>query len=279
MIKSLIRYVGIIAIVILSSCAPKVESTNPIILQTLSAQPTFLKEPYTTETVINETILGGPKTIFQKGPVKQGGVSWIAGLVDEGSPKKQVDQYTIAYDLAGNELSRTRLVNEQKIIEATPRIYEYGAKPEVGSVFFPTKIYRYGANCRGCSKNPNGISNTASGIPIGTQPSVRQMDGSMREGITYEGYYVLASDKAIPLCTIVEIENHKFSGMGLTPGVPFKAIVLDRGVSGRTLDLFIGDESNINIVRMVKTQYPKVTIIDRAKLTVNANRERVCKVH
>jgi hypothetical protein len=279
MIKSLIRYIGILAIVILSSCAPKVESTNPIILQTLSAQPTFLKEPYTTEIEIDETILGRVKTIFQNGPVKAGGVSWIAGLVDEGSPKIQVDQYTIAYDLAGNELSRTRLENEQQIIEATPRIYEYGAKPEVGSIFFPTNIYRYGANCGGCSKNPNGISNTASGIPVSIQPSVRQMDGTMADGITYEGYYVLASDKALPLCTIVEIENHKFSGMGLTPGVPFKAIVLDRGVSGRTLDLFIGDETNVNAVRRLGTQYPKVTIIDRGKLTVNANRERVCRVN
>ena len=83
----------------------------------------------------------------------------------------------------------------------------------------------------------------------------------------------------MPLCTIVEIENHKFSGMGLTPGVPFKAIVLDRGVSGRTLDLFIGDETNVNAVRRLGTQYPKVTIIDRGKLTVNANRERVCRVN
>lgn len=279
MIKSLIRYVGIIAIVILSSCAPKVESTNPIILQTLSAQPTFLKEPYTTEIEINETILGRAKTIFQNGPVKAGGVSWIAGLVDEGSPKIQIDQYTVAYDLAGNELSRTRLVNEAQIIEATPRTYEYGAKPEVGAVFFPTNIYRYGANCAGCSKNPSGISNTASGIPVGIQPSVRQMDGTMAEGITYEGYYVLASDKALPLCSIVEIENHKFSGMGLSPGVPFKAIVLDRGVSGRTLDLFIGDQTNINVVRKLGTQYPKVTIIGLGKLTVNANRERVCRVN
>lgn len=279
MIKSLIRYVGIIAIVILSSCAPKVESTNPIILQTLSAQPTFLKEPYTTQIEIDETILGGTKTIFRNAPTKAGGVSWIAGLVDEGSPKKQVDQYTVAYDLAGNELSRTRLINEQVNIEATPRVYEYGAKPEIGSIFFPTNIYRYGANCGGCSKDPSGISKTASGIPVSTQPAVRQMDGTMQEGITYEGYYVLASDRALPLCSIVEIENHKFSGMGLTPGVPFKAIVLDRGVSGRTLDLFIGDEANVNAVRRLGTQYPKVTIIDQGTLTVNANRERVCKVN
>ncbi len=279
MIKSLIRYSGIIAIVILSSCAPKVESTNSIVMQTLSAQPTFLREPYTTEIETEELILGAQKTVYQNGPLKPGGVSWIAGLVDPGTPKTQVNEYTVAYDLAGNELSKTLNVNSQEIIESQPRIYEYGAKPEVGSIFFPTRIYRYGANCRGCSPNAEGISNTASGIGISAQPAVRQMDGTMLEGIKYEGYYVLASDRAIPMCTIVEISNHKFSGMGLTPGVPFKAIVLDRGVSGRTLDLFVGDENEINSVRLVQKQYPTVKIIDQGRLTVNANRQRICSVN
>lgn len=279
MIKSLIRYSGIIAIVILSSCAPKVETTNSIVMQTLSAQPTFLREPYTTEIETEEFILGAQKTVYQNGPIKPGGVSWIAGLVDPGSPKKQVNEYTVAYDLAGNELSRTLNVNSQEIIESQPRIYEYGAKPEAGSVFFPTRIYRYGANCAGCSPNAEGISNTASGIGVSTQPAVRQMNGTMLEGIKYEGYYVLASDRALPLCTIVEISNHKFSGMGLTPGVPFKAIILDRGVSGRTLDLFIGDENKINTVRLVQKQYPTVRFIDKGRLTVNANRQRVCSLN
>jgi len=279
MIKSLIRYSGIIAIVILSSCAPKVESTNSIVMQTLSAQPTFLREPYTTEIEIEEFILGAQKTVYQNGPIKPGGVSWIAGLVDPGTPKKQVNEYTVAYDLAGNELSRTLNVNSQEIIESQPRIYEYGAKPEVGAVFFPTRIYRYGANCAGCSPNAEGASNTASGIPVSSQPAVRQMDGTMQEGIKYEGYYVLASDSAIPLCSIVEISNHKFSGMGLTPGVPFKAIVLDRGVSGRTLDLFIGDQQEINSVRLLQKQYPTVRFIDKGRLTVNSNRQRVCSVN
>lgn len=278
MIKSLIRYFGIIAIVILSSCAPKVETTNPVVLQTLSAQPTFLREPYTTEIEIEEFILGAPKTVYQNGPVKPGGVSWIAGLVDPGSPKKQVNEYTVAYDLAGNELSRTLNVNSQEIIESQPRIFEYGAKPEVGSVFFPTRIYRYGANCGGCSPNAEGVSNTASGIGISTKPAVRQMDGTLKDGITYEGYYVLASDRSIPFCSVVEITNHKFSGMGLTPGVPFKAIVLDRGVSGRTLDLFVGDQSNLNAVRLTQTQYATVRFVDKGQLTVNSNRQRVCNI-
>ncbi len=278
MIKTMIRYFGIIAIVILSSCAPKVDSSNPIVLQTLSAQPTFLREPYTTEIETEEIVLARPKTVYQNGPIKNGGVSWIAGLVDQGAPKTQINQYTVAYDLAGNELSRTLIPNSHEVIESQPRVYEYGAKPEIGSVFFPTRIFRYGADCGGCRPNELGRHNIASMINIGTKPEVRQADGTYLDGITYEGYYILASDRALPFCTIVEIENHKFSGMGLTPGVPFKAIVLDRGVSGRTLDLFVGTQSNLNVVRLTQTQYPKVTIIGQGNLTVNSNRQRICRI-
>ncbi len=279
MIKIMIRYFGIIAIVILSSCAPKVDSTTPIVLQTLSAQPTFLREPYTTNIEKEEFFLSRPKTIFQNGPVKPGGVPWIANLVDEGSPKIQINQYKVVHDLAGNVLSRTLIPQAHEIIESQPRVYEYGGKPEIGSVFFPTRIFRYGANCRGCRPDENGEHNIASLITVSTKPAVRQADGTMKDGITYEGYYVLASDRALPLCTIVEIENHKFSGMGLTPGVPFKAIVLDRGVSGRVLDLFVGDENNLGIVRLTQRQYAKVTIIGFGQLTFNENRNRICKVN
>jgi hypothetical protein len=278
MIKTMIQYFGIIVIVILSSCAPKVDSSSPIVLQTLSAQPTFLREPYTTEIETEEIVLARPKTVYQNGPIKTGGVSWIAGMVDQGSPKIQINQYTVAYDLAGNELSRTLLPDSPEIIESQPRIFEYGAKPEVGSVFFPTRIFRYGADCGGCNPDEQGRHNIASMIRIGTKPEVRQADGTFLDGITYEGYYILASDRSLPFCTIVEIENHKFSGMGLTPGVPFKAIVLDRGVSGRVLDLFVGTQSNLNVVRLTQTQHPKVTIIGQGQLTVNSNRQRICRI-
>ncbi|NLA77989.1 MAG: hypothetical protein GX845_00390 [Erysipelothrix sp.] len=279
MIKSVIRYLGIIAIVILSSCAPKGEQTNAIVLQTLSAQPTFLREPYTTDIEIEEIVLSGQKTVYRNGPRKAGGVSWVAGQVDAGSPKKQINEYTVVYDLAGNELSRTLNLDKVEVIEASPRVYEYGAKPVKDAVFFPSKIYRYGANCRGCRPNADGIANTASGIGISAKPAVRQFNGALMDGIKYEGYYVMASDRAIPMCSIIEVSNHKFSGSGLKPGVPFKAIILDRGVSGRVLDLFVGDEATLNdSVRLLGTQYPKVKLIGRGRLARNANGQRGCIV-
>lgn len=279
MSKSVIRYLGIIAIVILSSCAPKGEKTSAIVLQTLSAHPTFLREPYTTKIEIEEIILSGQKTIYRNGPLKPNGVSWVAGEVDSGSPKKQINEYTVVYDLSGQELSRTLNLDTIEVVEAQPRVFEYGARPSAGAVFYPSKIYRYGANCRGCNPNAEGVSNTASGVGISAKPAVRQKDGSLRDGITYEGYYVVASDKSLPMCSILEISNHKFRGQGLTPGVPFKAIVLDRGVSGRVLDLFVGDENTLNeSVRMLGTQYPMVKIIGRGKLARNASGHRICNV-
>ena len=68
----------------------------------------------------------------------------------------------------------------------------------------------------------------------------------MKQGITYEGYYIIATSKAIPLCTIVEISNHTIEGKGIKKGVPFKAIVLDRGsaIQGSKTDLFVGSEKD-----------------------------------
>ena len=43
------------------------------------------------------------------------------------------------------------------------------------------------------------------------------------------GYYLIAASSTLPLCTLVEISDHKFNGQGLTPGEPFLAVVADRG--------------------------------------------------
>ena len=276
--KRSIRMLGIIAIGILSSCTPKVEAQNPIILQTLSSQPAYLRSPYTTVEEVEEVILSQPRTIYRKGPLKEDGLSWMAEKVEDGTPRIQLNTYTVAYDLAGNELSRTLIPEATVTIDPVPTIFEYGAKPDIGTVFFPRRIFRYGANCGGCRPNEYGVTIPASLVPIGTKPEVRQADGQMKDGITYEGYYWVASDRNLPMCTMLEISNHRFSGMGLTPGVPFKAIVMDRGVSGNVLDLFVGDETKINAVRLMGVQYPKVEIIGFGELTVNSNNQRICKV-
>lgn len=278
MIKPLIQSFGIIAIVILSSCTPKVEAQTPIVLQTLSSQPSYLRSPYTVEEIVEEVILSQPRTIYQKGPIKENGLSWMAEKIIDGTPRIQLNTYTVAYDMAGNELSKTLIPEATMTIDPSPTIFEYGAKPDIGTVFFPRRIFRYGANCGGCRPNEQGITIPASLVPIGTKPEVRQADGQMKDGITYEGYYWVASDQSLPMCTILEISNHRFSGMGLTPGVPFKAIVMDRGVSGNVLDLFVGDENKINLVRLMGVQYPKVEIIGFGSIAVNSNNQRICKV-
>jgi hypothetical protein len=95
-------------------------------------------------------------------------------------------------------------VGETTFIDATPTVYKYGAAPTIGSVFFPSRIFRYGANCAGCYSK-TGTSPTSSGVLVSVEPAVQQMDGTMLPGITYEGYYVLASSPRIPICTIVKL--------------------------------------------------------------------------
>jgi hypothetical protein len=200
------------------------------------------------------------------------------GKAVDGTPKIRLDQYTVASDINGNVLSKTLNIGETTFIEATPTIYKYGAAPTIGSVFFPSRIFRYGANCAGCTST-TGTSPTSSGVKVSVEPAVQQMDGSMLPGITYEGYYVLASSPRIPICSIVEITNHRFLGYGLVPNRPFKAIVLDRGVRDNTLDLFIGDETRYNsIVKQTDRHYPKVEIIGMGTPGRNANGDRICKL-
>ena len=269
--------------VTLSSCAPRVSADNtvmnPMIFQTLSSIPQMSRDPYTLETETVKTVVSQPRVVYQRSSIWQpNGLSWIAAKAVEGTPRFRVDHFTVASDINGNELSRTLNLGETTFIDATPTIYKFGAAPNVGSVFFPSRIFRYGANCRGCFSQ-SGTSPTSSGVKLSVEPAVQQMDGTMLPGITYEGLYVLASSPRIPICTVVEITNHRFEGFGLIPNRPFRAIVLDRGVRDNTLDLFIGDETRLNsMVRLTERQSPKVEIIGRGTPTRNANGDRICKL-
>jgi hypothetical protein len=269
--------------VTLSSCVPRINAgpttNDPMIFQTLSALPQITRDPYSLEIETVQTVVSRPKTIYQRSSIWQsGGLSWIAAKAVEGTPRIRVEQYSVASDINGNVLSKTLNVGETTYIEAEPTIYKYGAAPNVGSVFFPSRIYRYGANCSGCTSK-TGTSPTSSGVLVSIEPAVQQMDGTMRPGITYEGYYVVASSPRLPVCSILEITNHRFSGSGLVPNRPFKAIVLDRGVRDNTLDLFIGDETRYNsIVSMTGKQSPKVEIIGLGTPARNANGDRICRL-
>ncbi len=279
MIKQTVRLAGIMILVVLASCSPKIEKLEPVILQELTPTTAFVRLPYRLEEVVESVVLSKPKIVYRRGTTQRNGISWVAAKVDNGSPKIEEKTYIHAYDQAGNLLSKTLVPNSKQIIPATPIVYQYGARPTLGAVFYPRRIFRYGADCRGCRPDANGMATTASGIKVSPDVAVQQADGTWKDGILYEGYYVLASDRALPLCTIVEITNHQFSGYGLTPGKPFKAIILDRGVSNDVLDLYVGTEKNINAVRLLKTQFAKVTIIGFGTYTKNALGSRICKVN
>ena len=139
-------------------------------------------------------------------------------------------------------------------------------------------ITKYGFDCTGCGIGLDGAAGTSAGIRLnGT--SIRQSNGTWLDGITYDGYYVVAADKAFPNCTILEISNHTFNGMGLTAGVPFKALVVDRGgaITTNKLDLFVGSEKNINVVTNKRTSNTKVTVVGFLKWSKNGLGERICK--
>lgn len=132
-------------------------------------------------------------------------------------------------------------------------------KPKVISEYKP-KFTRYGADCRGCTIR-NGISYTASGVAV-TKTAVKQPNGTWKDGITYGGRYIFAASRARAMCSLVTVYNHPYSGMGIKQGVPIKGIVLDRGVSNPNhLDLFVGSERNLNVVRVVASKNRGTAII------------------
>lgn len=121
------------------------------------------------------------------------------------------------------------------------------------------KITTYGVDCYGCY-NENGFGGTAGGIKVSTD-AVKQSDGTWKQGITYDGYYIVATNQSIPFGTIVEVSNHGYLGYGLQPGVPFQAIVMDRGAMGvNHIDLFVGSEKN-NAMHIDRSFVPTMKII------------------
>ncbi|MEA5026911.1 MAG: hypothetical protein VB012_04545 [Erysipelotrichaceae bacterium] len=275
----------IVSLLILSliGCTNRQDANSDVVFQTLSNQiltnSSLIStvEPFSFETVVEETVLAKQKTIYRDPEDTSDGLYWIANKVSNGSPKKELNYYRLTYDALGNLISKTLIPESTEIVEAEATVYEYYGEPEIGSVFFPTNIWRYGSDCAGCYADAEGYAGTSSGIAIGTH-SVRQADGTWEDGITYEGYYIVASSTKLPLCTIVEISNHSFSGEGLEPGVSFKAIIADRGVPENTLDLFVGSETNLSLVRMTSKQSPKVTIIGFGTKTTNSEGQSICSV-
>ena len=168
-----------------------------------------------------------------------------------------------AYTKMGNKVvgnasfvgALSKLVELSDVDQYEPEEPVVEEEPEDTSVFYP-RTTLYGVDCYGCNVRDDGTGNTATGVLLNPNIGVLQSNGSWLPGITYDGYYIIAADRSIPFYSIVEISNHGLSGMGFSPDVPIRAIVLDRGgaIAGAHIDLYIGSETYINQIHKASTQ-------------------------
>lgn len=119
---------------------------------------------------------------------------------------------------------------------------------------FTPRITTYGLDCIGC-QSVDGRGGTAMGVQLDLNLGVMLPDGSWQPGVKYGDYYIIAADKSVPMCSIVKISDHGFSGSDITPDQPFYAMVLDRGggISGSHLDLYTGSQLSPQIQRIMNT--------------------------
>lgn len=249
--KKYIMVLTLLTIVtIINACSVNADAAQDITYPTLNELTMANEEmPYRIEFETVEEALAEPEVVEQEAShVVSGGAEWIYAKTQDGVQGTKTSTYKLTYNMGGDLLSRVLVPDATTHENTTPTIYEGGQAAQSGAYYYATRITRYGSDCDGCNVGNEGKGSTSAGIGIGVD-SVRQKDGSWKDGITYEGYYVIATSSSIPLCTVVSIKNHTVSGAGITPGVPFKAIVLDRGgaITGSKIDLFAGSELNFSL--------------------------------
>lgn len=218
-------------------------SNETLILTKPNNQPLTLISQTITET---EEVGTMPKMVYAKYEKGMGGIKWIASYV-EGKLATVTEDFVVTSDQEGNVISKTAVIGSRVETKAVAPKMQFGGSVTVGSEFFPTMV-TYGVDCVGCKVNKNGVGGTSAGVKL-TTTSVLQQNGEWKNGIKYGDYYIVAADPNIPLCSILTIYNHGFTGEGLSPDKPFRAIVLDRGgsIQGSILDLFKGSESSRKI--------------------------------
>lgn len=240
-------------LLILSGCVFNKKENENIILQIAASDENVEVElknsNYSQEfEVVEEPIVGTSlnEVVYKQAP-DNSGVPWLASKVQDASDARVEVTLVHTYNQFDEKISTITLPGSKKMTDATGVIYEYGKHPTVGAIWHPYRVTRYGYDCAGCSVVPEDFSGTASGIKLG-KDRVRQLDGSWKDGYTYGGYHVIATSPEIPLCTVVKVSDHPFSGGGIQAGTPFYAIVGDRGVSNGSIDLFAGTEKNLNVI-------------------------------
>jgi len=252
----------------LQALASKINTTYKTKGKTLVVDSYSVGEEPTTITVVNEVLKKGEK-------------AWLSNYLHDGQPALDLKQYQIEYHPFTKALIASELIEETAAaIPMEPNIYIKGTKVALNAFFNP-KFSRYGVNCKGCSGQRSGHGNFAVGIGADVERGVRQFNGKYKKGITFEGYYIVAADRAIPFCTILKISNHNFKGEGLKPGEPFYAVVLDRGgaIKKNRLDFYIGDERYYNdFVKYSGRRKPLATIVAFGKRRSDALGQRSCSL-
>ncbi|MFV0255226.1 MAG: hypothetical protein ACK5G7_03765 [Erysipelotrichaceae bacterium] len=173
---------------------------------------------------------------------------WISKYIGGGEPGYDKTNYQVVYDpFFDSIIEYSYLGAFESYIAMKPNYYLQGANVEVGS-FFTAHLSRYGVNCVGCTGENSGVGNFSVGISADINQGIRQHDGNWQAGLTFEGYYIVASDPALPLCTVLKFSEHSLQGLSIKAGKPFYAVVLDRGgaIKENRLDFYIGDERTYN---------------------------------
>lgn len=196
------------------------------------------------------------KTV-QKTQLSYQGATYIAAANKQLSLSMNQEVQSYARTKASKKLiQQTSAQNALKAFAEISQADQYEPpKPEViedvtqasANTSFYVKTTLYGVDCYGCNVNVEGTGNTATGVSLNPSLGVKQSSGAWLSGLTYDGYYIIATDRSIPFYSIIEISNHGLSGMGFSPDQPIQCIVLDRGggIRGNHVDLYIGSEANV----------------------------------
>lgn len=243
--NQLIKILVVVSLLLCGCSSTSAFHSQTLVLKQVDTGNQFLT--LTTKTVHEVWEVGEmPEMVYAEYEEGMEGIKWIASYV-EGKLATVSEDFVVTYDSNGNQISKTAVIGSRQETEAVAPKMQFGGSVSVGSEFYPTMV-TYGIDCAGCYVSPEGTGGSSAGVTLGYH-SVRQPDGTMREGIKYGDYYIVAADPNIPLCSVITVYDHGFSGEGLVPGVPFKAIVLDRGgaIKGSILDLFKGSQGNTNI--------------------------------
>jgi len=273
------RLFGFSVLILLTACSTPdsinivlQQSQENVFLNNSSTMPYRIVEVTEYEFVANQTVIELP---YASG---RAGYTWLASKVKTGSPAQLAVTYRITYDLDGNILSKVRIPESETVIQAIPATYQFGSKVVKGSYFYARTISRYGFDCVGCEAPGATVATMASLLKV-SATAVRQSNGVWKQGITYDGYYMVAADKAFPLCTVLEISDHHFSGSGIKEGVPFKVLVADRGgaITTNRLDFFIGTESYLDtVIHNANSKGTKVTVVGYLKWKRNSLGQMTC---